>query len=411
MNRFIEPQHRIKDHEVVVTLQVTPASDLTFHQCLHALAQEFQVSNLRRNGDLYPIFCHLELEDQSCDVILPEQLFESGNLTQHLSFLLDHLLKSPLCADIHIQNIQWTPRLMASFQGPNKGIEGIRNHSGLHERALSSVLITPYSGLSNKDLIERAYHSWMGGIDIVMESVLMASSSESDFYERIDFLSKEQENCHKRTSSPKYYVPHISAPSLEESIHRMKKSKENGLSMVSINGHLIDPMSLNSLRKASRELGLSLIIQQGTQPRSHLSGELQNIAHRYNGADVVGISLNEPELDRITSALLEEHTPRSHQQLRTFPLITHVNPADIPKMIKAFGHDLILQGHNSICEHPDGIKAGAQSFHNALLAASQGISLFSRPPSSPRGAGSSNHTETGRSQKPEPAPPTMTKGS
>lgn len=381
MNCLIDPDYKPSPADTIVKCEIIPSQDIPFSEGLQYLIAKLN-SDEKSNTQAPAVhFFDPSQEHYQCMVAFPDEYFETNNIAQILSVLSGEIFDTGIAKSVKLLDINFSKRLQLYFPGPAKGISEIRKILKIKERPLSSVVLKPKAILSSKDCIERAYHIWMGGCDIVEENETMASSTNSDYYERIQFLSIEQNNCTKRTKHQKLYIPNITAGTIIEMQHRAKKAKEAGLKAVTINAIQVGFTGVCSIQKFCQEIGLILAANRSghslyTRNQSfRISMKVLAIIYRHLGIDMLHVGSETDENTwEICKALSNAHSPQADNQSPCFPVCTKINHIDrVENIVKYHGHDTVLQAEDCVYLHPDGIKAGAEAFHFAVESAAQGI--------------------------------------
>jgi|CXWL01.1.fsa_nt_gi ribulose-bisphosphate carboxylase large chain len=380
MHRLLQGDYSPSGENVIVKVEIVPRQHEDFHACFEKTLESLHIGDRGQGRRLAPVPFELNQQDHQLKISFSKELFEPGNLMQHLSIIAGSIFDQSTPLSVRILDVKWPESLQAHFPGPTHGANMIRQRTGIFDRALSSVLLLPRSGISIKDCIEKSYHIWMGGCDLVEDSEMLASTAGNDFYERVDFLSREMINASKRSKSQKIYIPNITAGSLGEIVRRAKKAKDSGLEFVMVNGPQLGLLALDSLRQACKELDLFLAVHQtgSLHPHEHsprLSRSVMAQIYRHLGVDLLHIRSGVDDDTKIEVTTLSDPFHAHHlHQAAVMPICSAIRSVSkVESIIKALGHDLVLQTEISAYDHPDGLKSGAEAFHVAVVAASQGM--------------------------------------
>ena len=99
--------------------------------------------------------------------------------------------------------------LLARFEGPRQGLEGLRRRAGAKRRALTCTALKP-QGSSPETLGEIAFEFARGGVDFVKDDHSLAEQAYSPFAERVRACAKAVRRAASLTGSATQYVPNLS---------------------------------------------------------------------------------------------------------------------------------------------------------------------------------------------------------
>ncbi|MDP2691889.1 MAG: RuBisCO large subunit C-terminal-like domain-containing protein [bacterium] len=383
MESFIAPDYKALKTDLVITTRLVPPAEHSFHDVMSQLIAALDLGSPLSPQCQAKAF-KLNQEQFTCQIAFPGKLFEEGNMPQLMS-IISSVLESPSIGHhATIMDLSMPSQLQASFPGPGSSIQNIRERIGISDRPLSSSVLRPKAGVAIKEYLSHAYHLWSGGCDIVEESGFMASTTENEFDERVSFLGKERSQYIARTGQQKIYIPNITAGTIQEMQRRARKSKEHGVDYILINADQIGLAAIASLRITSQELGLILCANKsGVGLNSHhhgrISGKVIALILRHLGINMlhIGSELNQ-ESKESSNTLTNAFSHQAEHHQTCFPIITSEGSLrDIEDMIIHLGNDLIIEGSAHVFRHPDGVKAGAQAFQQAILAAAGGTDQLS----------------------------------
>jgi len=384
---LIDPDHIPKKTESVAEYEVQTLNNLSLHESIHILLKDIsngvlKYSNTTKNT-LSPIAFNINQDLGHFSIAFPDPLFEKGNIAQLLSIVAGTIYETEFFDSIKIINLSLSQANQLAYPGPGIGIDEYRLGIEVKDRPFCSITLRPKFGLNIKEYLENAYHIWMGGCDIIEESEFMCSLESNDFYERIQYMSKEQVNCSNKTGEKKQFFPNITASTIEETQHRAKKSYELGIRQVVINAPYVGFTALRSLAKSCQEFGITLCaksIGHGIMSGKNNTGiatKLLASLYRLLGVDQLHIGSDITEESKsVAQALNSRFIKEIGEHKRSLPICTNVkHPEEVEKLVKHHGHDIIIQYSDGVFTHPDGIKAGAKAFRAAIDAAAKGISI------------------------------------
>ncbi len=368
MNEIIVPDYKANKTDLIVRYEIASLSGEAFHEFIIKVSQQLNDKGILSKNSKISLF-DINQATKEWSAAFHESYFDPGNINQQLSLLSEiFLLHSDL--NIKILDIKWTEKLLQAFEGPHQGIKEIQAHFNIHERPLLCGLLKSSHHLSGKEIIEEAYHMWMGGCDIVSESRYHNSRSMHEFEDRLSYVTKEMRNCSKRTEKRKEYIPHISDSSYENIIIKIQKAEKYGLSIISLDEELIGLAGLRSISNQFGKRGI-MILSSGIR-KSSLDAMIGLRCSRFLGSDLL-------RLDHILHqdrqrAIEEMNKKHSFPIEKSMPILRIDNLyGDIEDAIKEHGPQIIIESKALIKNHPDGLKEGASTLLLAIEAAAKGV--------------------------------------
>lgn len=380
---YLTPHYQPTSKDTVVSLTLRPQARFDFHEALHLTLKDLGSNLTGFSGTSEIAYRAFDLQEPQnrCRIAFSEELFEEGNMTQILSWIVEGLFNSSAAQEVVIEDLHLSASLQASFPGPSADLQQLRQEFSIAERPLSCALLKAGLDMSPKKTLQSAYHLWTGGIDLVLESPQFSSTNHNDFQERVTFLSKERESCSKRLKKHKGYIPHITANTVHETLRRLKTALDAGLDMVALSCSPANLVMLQSLREACQQQAFIVVMPSGEEMwlkgPYRLSAKVAALIYRLCGADLL---LIKPHLQDDHKALLhhlsDPFLEQAESQKSCTPLCSDQHlPGLFHELIKGYGYDSIICGHDSIFRHPDGLQAGAEAFQYALESVNQGIDL------------------------------------
>ncbi len=168
----------------------------------------------------------------------------AGELTQTLNLIFGNI---SLKRGIRIKAVDWPSSLLRTLAGPRYGIQGWRELTGVHDRALAATALKPV-GLSAASLAERAAAFARGGMDIIKDDHGITDQAHAPFAERVP-------RCRDAVGDTSLYVPNVTA-AWPLMIERAEQARAAGCRAV-----LVSPMltGLDAPRWLQAELGLTVM--------------------------------------------------------------------------------------------------------------------------------------------------------
>ncbi|HET6405101.1 MAG TPA: ribulose-bisphosphate carboxylase large subunit [Candidatus Thermoplasmatota archaeon] len=148
-------------------------------------------------------------------IAYPPALFEFGNLTQLLSSVVGNVYGLKEVQKLRFLDIEMPKDFVRSFKGPQLGMQGVRDLTGIHDRPILGTIVKPKLGLSAENWAKAAYNAWRGGIDFVKDDENLTSMTFNDFYRRVDLVMEAKKKAERETGEKKLYFCNISAPVTE----------------------------------------------------------------------------------------------------------------------------------------------------------------------------------------------------
>ncbi|HWI62575.1 MAG TPA: RuBisCO large subunit C-terminal-like domain-containing protein, partial [Symbiobacteriaceae bacterium] len=148
-------------------------------------------------------------------------------LTQLLNVVFGN---SSIKPGLRVERLELPPGLLARFQGPRFGREGLREYMGVYDRPMLCTALKPM-GLSAQDLADLAYKCAIGGIDIIKDDHGLADQPFAPFWERIQRCSEAVERANRETGRRSIYMPNVTgrADKVLESARFAKQVGAGGL--------------------------------------------------------------------------------------------------------------------------------------------------------------------------------------
>jgi ribulose-bisphosphate carboxylase large chain len=148
-------------------------------------------------------------------------LFGNSSIQEHV-MLADFLLPSAK---------EW-PQLESALPGPQFGTLGLRNITGVHDRALTSTALKPI-GLSVERIETLCALFAHAGIDIIKDDHGLANQSFHPFKDRVRACQKAVRDANRATGRQSIYVPNLmGTPSVV--LEQLKFAQEEGVCAVMV---------------------------------------------------------------------------------------------------------------------------------------------------------------------------------
>ena len=139
---------------------------------------------------------------------------------------------SSIHEDVVLSDFRLPDDLLAKFEGPRQGLEGLRRRAGAKRRALTCTALKP-QGSSPETLGEIAFEFARGGVDFVKDDHSLAEQAYSPFAERVRACAKAVRRAASLTGSATQYVPNLSGH-FGQMQRQMEIVRAEGISVVMV---------------------------------------------------------------------------------------------------------------------------------------------------------------------------------
>jgi len=404
---YIDRKYEPSNSDIVCEYHIEPAQGVTFEDACNHMAGESSIdtwsdiSTLSPElaGELKPHVYYINEERQTVRVAYTQDLFEIGSVPQILSAIAGNIFSMKLLDNLRLEDIAFPKDVIQEFRGPEFGIQGIRELFGVSGRPLVGTIVKPKVGLTSEKHAEVAYNAFAGGCDLVKDDENLTDQKFNRFGKRAELTLQAQDKAEAETGERKMYMCNITAPTCEEMIRRARVISDLGGKYVMIDIIPAGWAALQSLREATRELGLAIHAHRcmhsalTRNPRHGMSMLVIAKLTRLIGLDQLHIGTvvgkmhgGRNEVLALRDECVLAHVPANsglhvlEQDWRDikpmFPVASGgLEPTMIPDLIRIFGNDVIMQFGGGIHAHPMGTTAGAASARQAIDAVFEDVSL------------------------------------
>ncbi len=284
---------------------------------------------------------------------------------------------------LRLLDIDVPAEFRAAYPGPQHGVAGTRELSGVYGRPLIGTIIKPSVGLSpaaTADLVDQLAE---GGLDFIKDDELIASPPYSPLEARLGAVMRVLQEHQQRSGRRVMYAFNVTGE-IDEMRRRVELIAKAGGTCAMVSLNWIGPVALAALR---RDCPIAIHGHRngwGVLSRHPLLGfdfrVFQKI-FRMAGADhihVNGLSnkFSEDDASVIASAnaCLASSGPDDRPIVPVFSSGQTVLQAH-PTFAAINSVDLIFAAGGGIMAHPDGISAGATALRESWAAAVAGVPL------------------------------------
>ncbi|MHA1741233.1 MAG: RuBisCO large subunit C-terminal-like domain-containing protein [Candidatus Thorarchaeota archaeon] len=271
---------------------------------------------------------------------------------------------------------------LKDFKGPKFGIKGLRKILGVKERPLLNNMIKPCVYTSAKVGAELCYEAAAGGADIIKDDELLADASFNSIEERIPLFMEAIDRADSEKGEKTLYTVNITdrIPKLLENAERAIGLGANALMInflavgysafravcedPSINVPVLAHMDITGALSYSPITGIATNIVIGKLPRI-CGSDITVFPAPYGKAPILK--------GRFLHMAHDMVMPLHHIE-QTMPMPSGgISQGMVEEVIDDLGPDIVIGSGGAIHAHPDGPRAGAIAFRQAIDAKMQGI--------------------------------------
>jgi len=110
---------------------------------------------------------------------------------------------------VKLLDITFPESYLASFQGPQFGVAGLRALLQVQDRPIFFGVIKPNIGLPPEALSELGYEGWIGGLDIAKDDEMLTDTDWCPLERRAELLGAARRQAEAATGVPKIYLANI----------------------------------------------------------------------------------------------------------------------------------------------------------------------------------------------------------
>ena len=289
---------------------------------------------------------------------------------------------SPGIATIRLLDIEFPESFLRRFEGPQFGIQGLRDILEVYDRPIFFGVVKPNIGLSPDDFAELAYQSWLGGLDIAKDDEMLSDVPWSPLQERAEKTGMARLKAEEITGEKKIYLANIT-DEVDQLIDLHDIAVERGANALMINGMTTGLSAIRMLRKHSR---VPLVAHfDFMAPLTHISyfgvhAKVMTKLQRLAGFDVIifpgfGARMKTPDED-VLQSVQECLKPWGHiKPVLPVPAGSQwaASTAMLYERLKTI--DFGIVPGRAVFAHPMGPKGGAASLRQAWDAVAAGQTL------------------------------------
>jgi ribulose-bisphosphate carboxylase large chain len=315
-------------------------------------------------------------------IAYPIELFEPGNMPNILSSVAGNVFGLKTLMNLRLDDLDFPPHLVRSFEGPKYGVEGIRELLKVFDRPLVGTIIKPKLGLRTPDHAKVAYDAWIGGCDIVKDDENLSNQKFNPFEDRLVRTLENRDRAQKETGERKVYMINITGET-EEMLRRAELVVKQGGEYVMIDILTCGFSALQTLRKQNHKLvihahraGHAAVTKN---PKHGISMRVLSKIARIIGVDQLHVGTVVGKMFETKEEVAQNCEALENKKIGVKPVLPVASgglyPGLVPELIEFFGKDFIIQAGGGIHGHKDGTVAGARAMRQAVEASLKGVKL------------------------------------
>jgi ribulose-bisphosphate carboxylase large chain len=158
---------------------------------------------------------------------------------------------SPGVPLVKLLDIHFPDSFLAQFDGPQFGIQGIRDLLQVHDRPIFFGVIKPNIGLPPEAFSDAGYRGWIGGLDVAKDDEMLADMDWCSLARRSSLLGLARRRAEEATGQRKIYLANIT-----DEVDRLCELHDlavaNGANAVLVNAMPVGLSAVRMLRRHAR---------------------------------------------------------------------------------------------------------------------------------------------------------------
>jgi ribulose-bisphosphate carboxylase large chain len=324
---------------------------------------------------------------RTAEVVLSWPLTNMGtSLPNLLATVAGNLFELKPFSGLKLLDVTLPPAFLDAYQGPQFGVEGTRQLTGVYERPVIGTIIKPSVGMTPQETAAHARMLAEAGVDFLKDDELQADGPHCPFEQRATAVLRALNEYAERSGKRPMYAANITGE-IDQMLRRHDLVVASGGTCVMVSLNSIGLPAMTLLRRHTSVAIHGHRNGWGMFSRSHATG-MSFIAYqklwRLAGIDHVHVNglrnkFCEDDASVIASAR-ECLTPMfapPHKPCTIMPVFSSGQSArQVHDTYAALGSmDLIYACGGGILAHPGGPAAGVRSLHQAWEAAASHIPL------------------------------------
>lgn len=308
------------------------------------------------------------------------------SLPNLLATVAGNLFELKPFSGLKLIDVTLPPAFLTAYQGPQFGVGGTRELTGVYNRPIIGTIIKPSIGQSPEATAQQVKILAEAGIDFIKDDELQSDGCHCPFAARITAVQNVLNNHADRTGKRVMYAANITGD-LDEMLARLAHIEASGGSCAMVSMNSIGLPAMKIIRKHANVAihghrnGWGML---GRSPATGMSFVAFQKLWRVAGIDHTHINglrnkFCEDDASVIASAraCLAPMFPPPHPGCEIMPVFSSGQSArQAPDTYQALGtSDLIYACGGGIMGHPMGVAAGVRSIQQAWEAAALNIPL------------------------------------
>ena len=286
-----------------------------------------------------------------------------------------------ICA-VRLLDIEFPDSFLADFQGPQFGVEGLREILGVYDRPILFGVIKPNVGLSPEPFAELGYQAWLGGLDVAKDDEQLGDVAWSRVEDRSRLLGALCKKAERETGEKKIYLANIT-DEVDRLIELHDIAVKNGAKAIMVNGMTTGFSAIRMLRKHSAVPLVShfdFMAPYIQLPWFGVKDQVFTKLQRMAGYDV----LIYPGLDSRLKTTKEDVVANAKVCLGEMGVMKKTLPVpagsqwagSLGQLYELLGTcDFGIVPGRAVFGHPLGPRGGAKSLHQGWEAVTKGVTL------------------------------------
>jgi 2,3-diketo-5-methylthiopentyl-1-phosphate enolase len=313
----------------------------------------------------------VEVEGERAQVAIA---YPVANLPPHLSALLTVVFgKLSLDGDIRLAALRLPACWRETLPGPGHGIAGLRARLGVDKRPVLMSIFKSENGRTLAEWRAQLEEQWRGGADLVKDDEIFFADGRAPALDRVAAAREIAERIAAESGRRPLYAVNLTAPGprlAEQAARLMERGAE---------AFLMAPytVGLDALTEVARLPGAPIILAHPAfagafvgVPRRGVAAELAlGLLPRAAGAD---IAIYPSPYGSVALPMLEAlavhravSSPSEWRRAASAPS-AGIHPGLVPRLVRDFGPDVVVNAGGAVHGHPGGTRAGALAFRQAL---------------------------------------------
>lgn len=307
------------------------------------------------------------------------------NIGESLAMLLSNTAGEILAfGNIKLLDLHFPEGYIRNYQGPKYGIEGIRQTLNVYDRPLLLAIYKPSLGYTPEEGASYFYEVAVGGVDIVKDDELLSDPSFCRRKERVKLYSAAENRAFEETGEHTLYAVNIT-DNVDNLVKNALEVIELGANAVMINYLQV---GLDATRMVCEDPRVTIPIlghNSGATSlyASHNSGMSSILINaklpRLCGVDLIIFFTNYgnyPTLQERSELMAKEMLKPLYSVRSTLPIAAGgITPGLVDTLFLNYGQDIAIGSGGCIFGHPQGPKAGAMAFRQAIKSVIDGREL------------------------------------